>query len=170
MYVIFFLHLFMFLVGCSFRPKITKTTKIPMITVLWGSKVLGGTTVAIIRISTASTMVGHIPHTPMEFAGKDSKDFIIHLNARRWSFDPVSWKNNGFVFLCNGTVTLWENLRTSHEERKSRIFTKYKYMSNDLSKRNDSLHGYNSSSALFMKCRFLQINAFMENTTRSIFQ
>ena len=157
MYVIFFLLLFIFLVGCSFRPKITKTTKIPMITVLWGSKVLGGTTVAIIRISTASTMVEHIPHTPMEFAGKDSKDFIIHLNARRWSFDPVSWKNNGFVFLCNGY---------EHRTRKE----KYKYMSNDLSKRNDSLHGYNSSSALFMKCRFLQINAFMENTTRSIFQ
>ena len=33
MYVIFFLLLFMFLVGCSFRPKITKTTKIPIITV-----------------------------------------------------------------------------------------------------------------------------------------
>ena len=132
MYVIFSLLSFMFLVGCSFRPKITKTTKIPNITVLWGSKVLGGTTVAIIRISTASTMVGHIPHTPMEFAGKDSKDFIIRLNARRWSFDPLLWKNNGVVFLCNGTLTLWKIFRTSHEEIKSRIFTKYKYMSNDL--------------------------------------
>ena len=44
----------------------------------------GGTVVAMIPISTASTMVDHIPkHTPMEFAGDNSEDVNTHLNARR---------------------------------------------------------------------------------------
>ena len=56
----------MFLVGCSFRPKIVRTTKVPIRTLLRSSTVPGGTIIAMIRISTTSIM---------EFAGDNSKGF-----------------------------------------------------------------------------------------------
>ena len=83
MSMIFFSLSLMFLVGCSFRPKIVRTTKFPIRTLLRSSTVPGGTIIAMIRISTASTMVVHLTNSSMEFAGDNSKGFTTHLNARR---------------------------------------------------------------------------------------
>ena len=66
MSMIFFSLSLMFLVGCSFRPKIVRTTKVPIRTLLRSSTVPGGTIIAMIRISTTSIM---------EFAGDNSKGF-----------------------------------------------------------------------------------------------
>ena len=67
----------------QFSTKVVRTTKVPIRTLLRSSTVPGGTIIAMIRISTASTMVVHLSDSSMEFAGDNSKGFTTHLNARR---------------------------------------------------------------------------------------